>query len=90
MAEENDDDLQALYAGCNDRTVIRVHELREGRGSRSGLPVPNSPYSLYGCTATLNRWSHTGYAKSSFTVLKGGQLTFMMVSPCEKQQLAMA
>ena len=31
-----------------------VQELCESRGGRPGLPVPNSPYGLYGRKATLN------------------------------------
>ena len=54
MAEENDNDLQALYAGCNDQRVIKAQDLCESRGGRSGLPVPNSPYDLCGRKATLN------------------------------------
>ena len=32
----------------------RAQELCEGRGGRPGLPVPNSPYDVCGCKATLN------------------------------------
>ena len=31
----------------------RAHELRESRGGRPGLLVPNSPYMLCRCRATL-------------------------------------
>ena len=33
---------------------FRTQELCESRGGRPGLPVPNSPYGLCGCKATLN------------------------------------
>ena len=36
--------------GLNSRTL----ELLENRGGHPGLPVPNSPYGLCGCKATLN------------------------------------
>ena len=32
---------------------VRTQELCEGRGGRPGLPVPNSPYGLYGRKATF-------------------------------------
>ena len=32
----------------------RIQELCESRGARPGLPVPNSPYGLYGRKTTLN------------------------------------
>ena len=31
-----------------------AQELCENRGGRPGVPVPNSPYGLCGCKATLN------------------------------------
>ena len=34
--------------------ALRAQELREIRRGRPGLPVPNSPYGLCGCKATLN------------------------------------
>ena len=34
--------------------LIRAQEPCEGRGGRSGLPVPKSPYGLCGRTATLD------------------------------------
>ena len=33
----------------------RAQELCESRGGRPGLPVPNNPYGLCGCRATLNQ-----------------------------------
>ena len=35
-------------------TFYRVQELRESRGGRPGLPVPNSPHGFCGREATLN------------------------------------
>ena len=35
-------------------TFYRVQELRESRGGRPGLPVPNSPHGLCGREGTLN------------------------------------
>ena len=35
--------------------MFRAQELCKSRGSRPGLPVPNSPYGLCGRKATLNR-----------------------------------
>ena len=34
--------------------MVRALELCESRGDRSGLPVPNKPYSLCGREAALN------------------------------------
>ena len=33
----------------------RAQELCEIRGGRPGLPVPNNPYGLCGCSATVNQ-----------------------------------
>ena len=35
-------------------STYRAQELREDRGGRPGLPVPNRPYGLCGRKATLN------------------------------------
>ena len=35
-------------------TVIRVQALFESQGGRPGLPIPDNPYGLFGCKATLN------------------------------------
>ena len=35
--------------------LIRAQDLCENRGGRPGLPVHNSPYSLRGRKATLNK-----------------------------------
>ena len=40
----------ARWMGCD----IRVQKLWERRGSRRGLPVPNSLYGLCGRKATMN------------------------------------
>ena len=37
------------------RMAARVQELCESRGGHPGLPVPNSPYGLYGRKATFNQ-----------------------------------
>ena len=34
--------------------LVRAQELCECRGGRPGLPVPNNPYSLCRCKATVN------------------------------------
>ena len=56
--------------------IYRAQELRESRGGRPGLPVPNSPYGLRGRKATLNftccpectRLSYTGAITSKMIV----------------------
>ena len=37
-----------------NETIHRAQELCESRGGRPGLPIPNSPYGLYGGRAILN------------------------------------
>ena len=39
----------------NQRLQVRAQELRESRGGRPGLPVPNKPICFCGCKATLKR-----------------------------------
>ena len=46
-------DLKATFK-ADDEAVIRAQELCESRGGRPVLPVPDSPYGLYGRKATLN------------------------------------
>ena len=49
--------VQCLLIFLNVETYLqpfRAQELCESRGGRPGLPVPNSPYGLCGCKATLN------------------------------------
>ena len=36
------------------RLTVRAQELRECRGGRPGLPVPNRPYGVCGRKATVN------------------------------------
>ena len=49
--------------------LVTAQELRESRGGRHGLPVPNSPYGLCGRKATLN--SITDLNRSSPTQSSG-------------------
>ena len=59
---------------------IRALELRESRGGRAGLPVPNSPCGLRGRKATLNRaWSseHRSCVKVEAAVLGSRSLKIL-------------
>ena len=47
-------DLKATFK-ADDEAVIRAQELCESGGGRPGLPVPDSPYGLYGSKATLKK-----------------------------------
>ena len=49
-----------LWSMCTQSNIelgrsLRAQELCESRGGRPRLPVPNSPYGLCGCKATLNK-----------------------------------
>ena len=45
-------DLKATFK-ADDEAVIRAQELCESGGGRPVLPVPDSPYGLYGRKATF-------------------------------------
>ena len=59
-------------------------ELCKGQGGRPGLPVPNSPYGVYGRKATLNlNLCHTEFRsciKAEVSVLGSQSLISLMVS----------
>ena len=51
----NSHSLTVLMVSVDVRQhLLRAQDLCKGRGSRSGLAVPNSPYGLCGREATLN------------------------------------
>ena len=49
----------------------RAQELCEIRGGRPGLPVPNNPYGLFGCSATVNQ--NLERADIMLTSFRGGE-----------------
>ena len=55
----------------------RARELCESRGGRPGLPVPNSPYGLCGCKATLNecRARALAFKSQKLSMIEHGRLT---------------
>jgi len=52
--------------------VFRTQVLCESRGGPPGLPVPNRPYGLFRCKATLNLNSQSSGAESCES--RGGRL----------------
>ena len=38
-----------------DELLLKAQKLRESRGGRPGIPVPNSPYGLCGRKETLEK-----------------------------------
>ena len=68
---------------------MRVQELRESRGGRSGLPVPNSPCGLCGRKVTLNLRRAAelrSCVKVEVAVLGSPSLIVLMVSVDIKQR----
>ena len=51
---KDDDQSRCINRYLNGGVAVRALELWESRGGRPGLPVPNSPYGLWGCKPTLN------------------------------------
>ena len=70
-------DVKAISNG----KILRGQELRESRGGRSGLPVPNSPYGLCGRKATVKlQNSVLSGVKVEVAVLGSKSLTVPTVS----------
>ena len=64
-------------------STTRAQELRESRGGRPGLLVPNSPYGLCGRKAALNgqgRSELRSCVKVEVAILSTPSLTVLMVS----------
>ena len=72
------------------RQSVRSQDLCKSRGGRPGLPVPNSPYGLYGRKATLNRNEEGSELRSGVkvevAVLGSPSIIVLMVSVDVKQQ----
>ena len=71
-----------------DRQLVRAQEMCESQGGSPGLPVPDSPYGLYGHKATVNKEPPElrGCVKVKVAVLGSPSLIVLMVSMDIKQQ----